>query len=99
MLFRSLIGSSAGAYQFNSALNSSTIFTVDANGLGSTTAVFRHMIDQTPISSTGTAPSDSYNPQSFVLTFRRDSLTLGYKNASGSYTGPYTIMKALVDVN
>ena len=95
----SLIGSSTGAYQFNSALNSSTIFTVDVNGLGSTTAIFRHMIDQTPISSTGTAPSDSYNPQSFVLTFRRDSLTLGYKNASGSYTGPYTIMKALVDVN
>ena len=94
-----LIGSSAGAYQFNSALNSSGIFAVDANGLGSTSAVFKHMIDQTPASSTGTAPSDSFNPRSFVLTFKRDSTTQGYKNAAGAYSGPYTIMKALVDVN
>ena len=94
-----LIGSSTGAYQFSSALNSSGIFAVDANGLGSTSDTFRHMIDQIPTSSTGTAPSDSFNPQSFVLTFRRDNLTLGYKNATGSYSGPYTIMKALVDVN
>ncbi len=94
-----LIGSSTGAYQFSSALNSSGIFAVDVDGLGSTSATFRHMIDQLPTSSTGTAPSDSFNPQSFVLTFRRDNLTLGYKNAAGSYSGPYTIMKALVDVN
>ena len=94
-----LIGSSTGAYQFSSALNSSSVFAVDADGLGSTSATFRHMIDQVPASSTGTAPSDSFNPQSFVLTFRRDSLTQGYKNATGSYSGPYTIMKALVDVN
>ena len=94
-----LIGSSTGAYQFSSALNSSSVFAVDADGLGSTSATFRHMIDQVPTSSTGTAPSDSFNPQSFVLTFRRDSLTQGYKNATGSYSGPYTIMKALVDVN
>ena len=33
------------------------------------------------------------------LTFRRDALTQGFKNATGSYTGPYTIVKALVDVN
>ncbi len=57
------------------------------------------MIDQTPASSTGTAPSDSFNPLSFVLTFKRDSTTQGYKNATDSYSGPYTIMKALVDVN
>ena len=57
------------------------------------------MIDQTPTSSTGTAPGDSYNPLSFVLTFRRDALTQGYKNTTGSYAGPYTIVKALVDVN
>jgi cyanophycinase len=96
-----LIGSSTGAYQFSSALNSSDIFAVDASGVGSSSATFKHMIDQTPTSSTGTgtAPSDSYNPLSFVLTFRRDALTQGYKNATGSYAGPYTIVKALVDVN
>lgn len=94
-----LIGSTGAAYQFSSALNSSTIFAVDANGLGSTTAVFRHMIDQTPTSSTGTAPSDSYNPLSFTLTFKRDGQTQGHKNATGTYTGPYTIKKALLDIN
>ena len=57
------------------------------------------MIDQTPTSITCTAPSDSYNPLSFVLTFKRDSLTQGYKNAAGSYSGPSTIVKARVDVN
>ena len=67
--------------------------------MGSSSAIFKHMIDQTPTSSTGTAPSDSYNPLSFVLTFKRDTQTLGYKNATGSYSGPYTIVKALVDVN
>ena len=94
-----LIGSSTGAYQYSSALNSSNIFAVDANGVGASSAIFKHMIDQSPTSSTGTAPSDSYNPLSFVLTFKRDSLTQGYKNATGSYSGPYTIVKALVDVN
>nr|WP_295780990.1 pre-peptidase C-terminal domain-containing protein [Rhodoferax sp.] len=94
-----LIGSGTGAYQFSSALNSSDIFAVDANGVGSSSATFKHMIDQTPTSSAGTAPSDSYNPLSFVLSFRRDAVTLGYKNATGSYAGPYTIVKALVDVN
>ena len=94
-----LIGSSTGAYQFTSALNSSNIFVVDAAGVGASSATFKHMIDQTPTSSTGSAPSDSFNPLSFVLTFRRDNLTQGYKNATGSYSGPYTIMKALVDVN
>ncbi len=94
-----LIGSSTGAYQFSSALNSSDIFAVDAGGLGSTSATLKHMIDQTPTSSTGTAPSDSNNPSSFVLSFRRDALTQGFKNATGSYTGPYTVVKALVDVN
>ena len=94
-----LIGSATGAYQFNSALNSSDIFAVDASGIGSTSATFKHMIDQTPTSSTGTAPSDSYNPLSFVLTFKRDAATRGYKNATGAYAGPYTIVKALVDVN
>ena len=94
-----LIGSSTGAYQFTSALNSSNIFVVDAAGVGASSATFKHMIDQTPTSSTGSAPSDSFNPLSFVLTFRRDNLTQGYKNAIGSYSGPYTIMKALVDVN
>ena len=67
--------------------------------MGSSSTTFRHMIDQTPTSSTGTAPSDSFNPQSFVLTSKRDSVTQGYKNATGSYSGPYTIMKALADVN
>ena len=94
-----LIGSSTGAYQFSSALNASDIFAVDANGVGSSSATFKHMIDQTPSSSTGTAPSDAYNPLGFVLTFRRDAMTQGYKNATGSYAGPYTIVKALVDVN
>lgn len=89
----------ATASNFGSALNSSNIFAVDANGVGSSSATFTHMIDQTPTSSTGTAPSDSYNPLSFVLTFRRDAVTQGYKNATGSYAGPYTIVKALVDVN
>lgn len=94
-----LIGSSTGAYQYSSALNSSDIFAVDASGIGSSSATFKHMIDQTPISSTGTAPSDRNNPSSFVLNFRRDAVTRGYKNATGSYSGPYTIVKALVDVN
>ena len=94
-----LIGSSTGAYQFTSALNSSNIFVVDAAGVGASSATFKHMIDQTPTSSTGSAPSDSVNPLGFVLTFRRDNLTQGYKNATGSYSGPYTMMKALVDVN
>ena len=94
-----LIGSSTGAYQYSSALNSSNIFAVDATGVGASSATFKHMIDQTPTSSTGTAASDSYNPLSFVLTFKRDSLTQGFKNATGSYSGPYTIVKALVDVN
>ena len=94
-----LIGSSTGAYQFSSALNASDIFAVDANGVGSSSATFKHMIDQTPSSSMGTAPSDAYNPLGFVLTFRRDAMTQGFKNATGSYAGPYTIVKALVDVN
>ena len=94
-----LIGSSIGAYQYSNALNSSNIFTVDANGVGASSATFKHLIDQTPTSSTGTAPSDSFNPKSFVLTFKRDNQTTGYKNATGSYSGPYTIVKALVDVN
>jgi len=94
-----LIGSATGAYQYSSALNSSDIFAVDATGLGSSSATFKHMIDQPPPSSTGTAPADAYNPQSFVLTFRRDALTTGYKNATGSYSGSYTIVKALLDVN
>ncbi len=94
-----LIGSSTGAYQYSTALNSSNIFAVDASGVGASSATLKHMIDQTPTSSTGTAPSDSFNPLSFVLTFRRDALTTGYKNATGSYSGPYTIVKALLDVN
>lgn len=95
----SLIGTGGVAYQFSSALNSTNIFAVDANGIGSSSATFKHMIDQTPTSSTGSAPSDSYNPLSFTLTFKRDSQTQGYKNASGSYSGPYTIKKALLDIN
>lgn len=94
-----LIGSATGAFQFSSALNSNDIFVVDTSGVGSTSATFKHMIDQTATSSTGTAPSDSYNPLSFVLTFKRDAATRGYKNATGAYAGPYTIVKALVDVN
>lgn len=93
-----LIGSASAPYQFSTAANSSDIFAVDANGLGSTTATFRHMADQTPTSSTGAAPSDSYNPSSFTLTFKRDGQTQSYKNASGSYSGPYTIKKALIDI-
>ena len=94
-----LIGSTGVGHQFSSALNSSNIFVVDANGLGSSSAVFKHMIDQTPTSSTGSAPSDSYNPLSFTLTFKRDGQTQGFKNATGTYSGPYTIMKALLDIN
>ena len=94
-----LIGSTNAPYQFSTAANSSDIFAVDANGLGSTTATFRHMADQTPTSSTGSAPSDSYNPSAFTLTFKRDGQTQSYKNASGTYSGPYTIKKALIDIN
>ena len=94
-----LIGSTNAPYQFSAAANSSDIFAVDANGLGSTTATFRHMADQTPTSSTGSAPSDSYNPSAFTLTFKRDGQTQSYKNASGTYSGPYTIKKALIDIN
>ncbi|MFZ6798499.1 pre-peptidase C-terminal domain-containing protein [Undibacterium sp. Di24W] len=94
-----LIGSGGVNYQFSSALNSSNIFTVDANGVGSSSATFKHMIDQTPTTSTGAAPSDTYNPLSFTLTFKRDGQTQGYKNATGSYSGPYTIKKALLDIN
>lgn len=96
-----LIGSTGVAAQFSTALNSSDIFVVDANGVGSTSSTFKHMIDQTPVSSTGTAPADSGHgdPLSFTLTFRKDSATKGYKNATGTYSGPYTIVKALVDVN
>ncbi|MBC3807310.1 pre-peptidase C-terminal domain-containing protein [Undibacterium seohonense] len=94
-----LIGSTGVGYQFTSALNSSNIFAVDANGLGSSSAVFKHMVDQTPTSSTGTAPSDTYNPLSFTLTFKRDGQTQAYKNATGTYSGPYTIKKALLDIN
>ena len=96
-----LIGSTGVAEQFSTALNSSNIFVVDAGGIGSTSTTFKHMIDQTPVSSTGTAPADSANgdPLSFTLTFKKDSATKGYKNATGTYSGPYTIVKALVDVN
>jgi cyanophycinase len=96
-----LIGSTGVAAQFSTALNSSNIFVVDANGVGSTSTIFKHMIDQTPVSSTGTAPADSAHgdPLSFTLTFKKDSATKGYKNATGAYSGPYTIVKALVDVN
>jgi cyanophycinase len=93
-----LIGSSGVPVQFSSYLDSSNVFAVDANGVGSTSAIFKHMIDQTPAYNNGTAPSDSYNPQSFVLTFKKDTSTEGYKNAIGTYTGPYTIKKALVDI-
>ena len=96
-----LIGSTGVVAQFNTALNSSDIFVVDTNGVGSTSTVFKHLIDQTPASSTGTAPADRANgdPLSFTLTFKKDSSTKGYKNATGTYSGPYTIVKALVDVN
>ena len=96
-----LIGSTGVAAQFSTALNSSDIFAVDATGLGNTSALFKHMIDQTPVSSIGTAPADRANgdPLSFSLTFKKDSSTKGYKNATGTYSGPYTIIKALVDVN
>lgn len=96
-----LIGSTGVAAQFSTALNSSNIFAVDANGVGSTSTVFKHMIDQTPVSSTGTAPADSAHgdPLSFTLTFKKDSASKGYKNATGAYSGPYTVVKALVDVN
>ena len=96
-----LIGSTGVAAQFSTALNSSDIFVVDASGVGSTSALFKHMIDQTPVSSTGTAPADRANgdPLSFTLTFKKDATTKGYKNATGTYSGPYTIVKALVDVN
>ena len=94
-----LIGSTNAPYQFSSAAYSSDIFAVDANGLGSTTATLRHMADQTPTSSTGSAPSDSYNPSAFTLKFKRDGQTQSYKNASGAYSGPYTIKKALIDIN
>lgn len=96
-----LIGSAGVPAQFSSALNSTNIFAVDANGVGSSSATFKHMIDQTPISSTGTAPKDTANgdPLSFTLTFKRDTASKGYKNATGTYSGPYTIVKALVDVN
>ncbi len=93
-----LIGSASAPYQFATAANSSDIFAVDANGLGSTTATFRHMADQTSSSSTGSAPSDSYNPSSFTLVFKRDGQTQAYKSASGTYSGPYTIKKALLDI-
>jgi hypothetical protein len=36
---------------------------------------------------------------SFTLTFKKDSLSKGYKNATGTYSGPYTIVKSIVDVN
>ena len=96
-----LIGSTGVVAQFNTALNSSDIFVVDTNGVGSTSTVFKHLIDQTPASSTGTAPADRANgdPLSFSLTFKKDATTKGYKNATGAYSGPYTIVKALVDVN
>jgi cyanophycinase len=96
-----LIGSAGVAAQFSTALNSSDIFAVDANGLGNSSATIKHMIDQTPVSSTGTAPKDTANgdPLSFTLTFKKDSVSKGYKNATGTYNGPYTIVKALVDVN
>lgn len=93
------IGTSSAPYQYSSALNSNDIFEVDANGIGNCSAVFKHMADQTPTYSTGTAPSDSYNPRGFTLSFKRDSQTASFKNASGSYSGPYTIRKALLDIN
>ncbi|MDT8992563.1 pre-peptidase C-terminal domain-containing protein [Curvibacter sp. APW13] len=93
-----LIGSTGVGYQYSSYLDSNDIFAVDANGLGNTTKVFTHLGDQSPIDSIGNAPSDKYNPSSFKLTFKRDATTKAYKNATGSYSGPYTIMKARLDV-
>ena len=55
--------------------------------MGASRATFKHRMDQTPAMGAVTASSDSYNPRSFVLTFKRDSQTQGYKNAIASYSG------------
>ncbi len=95
-----LIGSSTGAVQFSGHLDSANIFVVDAQGVGATSTTFKRMIDQTDSSNLGTALADAAHndPLSFVLTFKKDATTQGYKNATGTYNGPYTIKKALVDV-
>ncbi len=83
--------------QYSGHLDSTNIFFVSSSGLGNTTSTFRRMIDQVDNSNIGIAPADSANgsPLSFDLIFKKDEITEGYK---GAISGPYTIKKALLDI-
>ena len=83
--------------QYSGHLDSTNIFSVNASGVGSTTTTFTRMSDQTDTFNLGVAPSDSANgnPQSFELVFKKDALTQGFKTGT---LGPYTIKKALLDI-
>jgi cyanophycinase len=83
--------------QFSGHLDSTNIFLVNASGLGNTSSTFKRMIDQTDSFNIGVAPADSANgdPLTFDLTFKKDATTQGYKSGT---SGPYTIKKALLDI-
>ncbi len=83
--------------QFSGHLDSTNIFLVNSSGLGNTTSTFRRMIDQVDTANIGVAPADSTNgnPLTFDLTFKKDASTQGYKSGT---SGPYTIKKALLDI-
>jgi cyanophycinase len=83
--------------QYSGHLDSTNIFLVNASGVGNTTTTFTRMIDQVDSFNIGAAPADSANgdPLTFDLTFKKDAATQGYKSGT---SGPYTIKKALLDV-
>jgi hypothetical protein len=83
--------------QYSGHLDSTNIFLVNSSGLGNTTSTFRRMIDQVDSSNIGVAPADSANgnPLTFDLIFKKDASTQGYKSGT---SGPYTIKKALLDI-
>jgi cyanophycinase len=83
--------------RYSGYLDSTNIFAVSSTGLGNTTITFTRLADQTGTSNIGVAPADSANgnPLSFDLIFKKDAATQAYKSAS---SGPYTIKKALLDI-
>jgi|GEM_PF-1410813 len=83
--------------QYSGHLDSTNIFAVNASGVGNTTTTFTRMADQTDTFNLGVAPADSANgnPLSFDLTFKKDALTQSFKSGT---LGPYTIKKALLDI-
>jgi cyanophycinase len=83
--------------RYSGFLDSTNIFAVSSTGLGNTTLTFTRLADQTGTSNIGVAPADSAfgNPLSFDVIFKKDASTQAYKSGT---SGPYTIKKALLDI-